>query len=74
MENIIGVKMGEIMQEKGITYAELSARIEKHGAKISERELQNIENRTRRVTDIELYAVSKALEVSVEQLICAVKL
>ena len=39
MENIIGVKMGELMREKGITASALSAKLEEFGVKLSEREL-----------------------------------
>ena len=73
MENIIGVKMGELMREKGITASALSAKLEEFGVKLSERELESIENRTRRVSDIELFAISKALGESVDLLTNCVK-
>ncbi len=73
MENIIGVKMGELMREKGITASALSAKLEEFGVKLSERELESIENRTRHVSDIELFAISKALDESVELLTSCVK-
>lgn len=73
MENIIGVKMGELMREKGITASALSAKLEEFGVKLSERELESIENRTRHVSDIELFAISKALVESVDLLTSCVK-
>ena len=73
MENIIGVKMGELMREKGITASALSAKLEEFGVKLSERELESIENRNRRVSDIELFAISKALGESVDLLTNCVK-
>lgn len=73
MENIIGVKMGELMREKGITASALSAKLEEFGVKLSERELESIENRTRHVSDIELFAISKALGESVDLLTNCVK-
>lgn len=73
MENIIGVKMGELMREKGITASALSEKLEEFGVKLSVRELESIENRTRRVSDIELLAISKALGESVDLLTSCVK-
>jgi len=65
--NIIGnrVKIARSLSNPKITQLELSARLQIQGVMIGDSTVGKIENGTSAVTDIQLIAFSKALNVSV---------
>ena len=65
--NIIGarVKMARHFTKPKITQAELSARLQLQGVMIGDSTIGKIENNASAVTDIQLVAFSRALNVSV---------
>lgn len=54
---------------KPLTQATLSEKVSKLGAKLDRAAIAKIENNLRAVTDVELVALAKALQVTVNQLL-----
>lgn len=67
-KNLIGGKVRELRAKAGISQQTLSNRLELQGVYVCRGSVSRIEDQTRTVTDIELYAIAKALDVSVTQL------
>lgn len=65
--NITGKGIYRARREAGLSQKELSARLETMAVYICRGSLSRIENGTRLVTDIELNAMAKALNVPVQQ-------
>lgn len=68
-KNLIGAKVEMIRKKKKIKQKDLLAQLQVNGVDINASALSKIEGQIRIVTDIELKAISKILEVSVDYLI-----
>lgn len=67
--NLCGVRIAEIRKSMGISQRELADRLQVTGLDVDKNAVQRIEAGKRFVTDIELVALAKVLNVTVEQLI-----
>ena len=65
---IIGSKLKELRIKKGLTQQQLSNKLETMAIYICRGSISRIEEKQRTVTDIELYGLSKILDVSIESL------
>lgn len=64
--NMIGGKVRELRIAKGLSQQALSNRLETLAIYICRGSISRIEDRQRTVTDIELYGLSKVLEVPIQ--------
>ncbi len=67
-KNIVGAKVREIRIAKGMSQQALSNKLETMAIYICRGSVSRIEDRQRTVTDIELYGLSKALDISINDL------
>lgn len=67
--NIIGSKVEAIRKEKGLKQKDLLAKLEIRGIELDASGLSKLEGQIRCVTDKELLALSKELDVSVDYLL-----
>ena len=67
-KNIIGSKLKELRIKKGLTQQQLSNKLETMAIYICRGSISRIEEKQRTVTDIELYGLSKILDVSIGSL------
>ncbi len=67
--NAIGMHLADLMKRKGFSRAELSRRLEKYNVFLNEEELCEIEDGIREVNDVEVWGISRALEVTADVLI-----
>ena len=67
--NIVGARVTEARQMRGMKQVELLARLQTRGIDISVPALSLLEGQKRPVTDIELAALSDVLGVSVDRLL-----
>lgn len=67
-KNLVGNRVREIRILKGISQQALSNRLETMAIYICRGSISRIEDKQRTVTDIELYGLSKALDVSIPDL------
>lgn len=68
-KNLVGVRVTEARQMRGMKQVELLARLQTRGIDISIPALSLLEGQKRPVTDIELAALSDILSVSVDWLL-----
>ena len=66
--NMIGSKLKELRIKKGLTQQQLSNKLETIAIYICRGSISRIEEKQRTVTDIELYGLSKILDVPIESL------
>lgn len=66
--NMIGSKLKELRIKKGLTQQQLSNKLETIAIYICRGSISRIEEKQRTVTDIELYGLSKILDVPIENL------
>ena len=66
--NMIGSNLRRLRKQKKMSQQLLSNRLELMGVYVCRGSISRIEDMTRTVTDIELYAISRVLEVSVNEL------
>lgn len=66
--NIVGENVKKVRESKGWTQDQLAAKCNLLKWNISRSTLAKIESKVRRVTDIEVKTLSKALEVNVKEL------
>ncbi len=66
--NMIGDKLKELRKKKGLSQQALSDKLEMMAIYICRGSISRIEDKQRTVTDIELYGLSKILDVSIESL------
>ena len=66
--NVISKLLKEYRMKQNMSYETLSAKLELMGISIHKQSLYDIENNKRTVKDYELYAFTKILKVSYEQL------
>ncbi len=67
--NIIGTKVRQMRKQKKMSQQLLSAKLELRGVYICRGSISRIEDLSRTVTDIELYALASILGTGVEELI-----
>ena len=67
-KNIVGKKIRQLRIEKHMTQQELSARLETMAIYICRGSISRIEDQSRTITDIELYALSQVLSTPIEEL------
>ena len=67
--NLIGGHLKRIRRERGFSQITISRALEYYGVIICRGSISRIEDYSRTVTDIELYAIAKALNVEVKDLI-----
>lgn len=66
--NIIGDNVKRIRKKQKMSQQELSNKLELLGVYVCRGSISRIEDKSRTVTDIELYAISKILETPVTEL------
>ena len=66
--NIIGVKVKEFRKQKKMSQKALSDKLELMGVYVCRGSISRIEDMSRTVTDIELYAIAYILGVTVDKL------
>ena len=66
--NIVGTMVKYFRKEKKLSQRELSIKLELMGVYVCRGSISRIEDGSRTVTDIEIYALSKALGVSINDL------
>ncbi len=67
-KNMIGNKVKELRIKKGLSQQTLSDKLETMAIYICRGSISRIEEKQRTVTDIELYGLSKILDVPIESL------
>ena len=67
--NLIGENVKKIRKRNGMSQQDLSAKLELMGVYVCRGSISRLEEQKRTVTDIELYAISKALNVSCDDLV-----
>ena len=67
--NLVGKNVRKIRKQKRMSQQELSAKLELMSVYICRGSISRLEDQTRTVTDIELYALSQALQVSFDELL-----
>ena len=67
-KNLIGDKVKLLRKEKNLSQQEVSDRLETLAIYICRGSISRIEDKSRTVTDIELYGLSQVLETSIEDL------
>ena len=67
-KNLIGKNLKKIRTERRISQQELSAKLELLGVYVCRGSISRIEDRSRTVTDIELFAIAEVLGVDVKEL------
>lgn len=68
-KNMVGHNVKKYRQEQKLSQQLLSDRLETLGIYVCRSSISRIEDKSRTVTDIELYGLSKVLGVSIEDLI-----
>ena len=68
-KNIIGEKVKKLRKEKKLSQQQLSDRLETLAIYICRGSVSRIEDCSRTVTDIELYGLSKVLDVPIEDFV-----
>jgi transcriptional regulator with XRE-family HTH domain len=66
--NLIGPQIRTIRESRNLTQEELTARCNLAGWNISRGTLAKVESQVRRITDIEVEIISRALKVEVQDL------
>ena len=66
--NMIGDNLSKLRKAKGMSQKALSSKLELYGVYVCRGSVSRIEDYSRTVTDIELYAIAKALDVKIEAL------
>ena len=67
--NLIGKNVSKIRKQKKMSQQELSAKLELMSVYVCRGSISRLEDQTRTVTDIELYALARVLQVSVDELL-----
>ena len=67
-KNYVGSKVRELRIQKGYSQQVLSDKLETMAIYVCRGSISRIEDKRRTVTDIELYGLSKVLEVSIDSL------
>ena len=67
--NLIGKNVSRIRKQKKMSQQELSAKLELMSVYVCRGSISRLEDQTRTVTDMELYAISQVLQVSVDELL-----
>ena len=67
-KNMIGTNLRRMRKMRGLSQQEISDRLELMGVYVCRGSVSRIEDYTRSVTDIELYAFAEALGVDVSEL------
>ena len=67
-KNMIGASLRRLRTERGLSQQALSARLELQGVYVCRGSVSRIEDYSRTVTDIELYAFARALGVEPAEL------
>lgn len=68
-KNIISKRLKEMREKKGMSQADLAAKLQTMNINLEQQAISKIENNTRQVTDYEVAAICKCLNVSFEWLI-----
>lgn len=67
-KNLIGDKVKQLRKEKNLSQQQVSDKLETLAIYICRGSISRIEDKSRTVTDIELYGLSQVLETSIEEL------
>ena len=68
-KNMIGDKVRELREIRKMSQKDLSVMLELMGVYVCRGSISRIEDKSRTVTDIELFAIAKALEVDISELL-----
>ena len=67
--NVVSEQVRKYREQKGLSYEELSAKLELMGISIHKQSLYDIENNKRTVKDFELFGLAKVLKIDVNDLL-----
>ncbi len=67
-KNIIGHNVRRLRNEKNMSQLELSVKLELLGVYVCRGSVSRIEDGSRTVTDIELFAIAKVFDIPIDQL------
>ena len=67
-KNLIGPKVKQLRKKHHMSQKELSEKLETYSVYICRGSISRIEDQSRTLTDIELYAISKIFQISIEEL------
>lgn len=67
-KNMVGAKIEELRQRKRIKQKDFIAQLQIYGVDINPTSYSKLEGQTRIVTDIELYYISKILNIDIKEL------
>ena len=67
-ENIVGKKIENLRKSLGIDQKDFVARIQVLGVNIDDSSYSKLEGQIRKISDRELYAIAKALNVTIDSL------
>ena len=67
-KNIIGPNIRKIREDRNITQAALVELMHQNGYRMSTAGISKLETQVRRATDVEVFALAKALEVEMDEL------
>ncbi len=68
MKNLVGLRVKKFREQRKMSQRELSEKLELYAVYVCRGSLSRIEDGSRTVTDIELYALAAALKVSLDDL------
>ncbi len=71
--NMIGDNVRVLRKKQRMSQQALSNKLELLGVYVCRGSISRIEDKSRTVTDIELYAISKVLQVTIDELFCTDK-
>ena len=69
--NVVGKSIERLRLAKGIKQSDFIARLQSAGLDINPTSYSKLEGQLRQANDLEIYYISKALNVSIETLFCA---
>lgn len=67
-KNLVGARVRELRRQKKLSQQTLSDRLETMAIYVCRGSISRIEDKSRTVTDIELYGLAKALNVGIDEL------
>ena len=67
-KNLIGRNLKKLRTERNMSQQDLSAKLELLGVYVCRRSVSRIEDHSRTVTDIELFAIADVLRVKIDEL------
>ena len=71
--NVVNAQVRKYREQQGLSYEQLSAKLELMGISIHKQSLYDIESNKRTVKDYELFGIAKVLKIDVNDLLVDIK-